>query len=231
MSVTGAADWVPEIVDRLREFEPVKIILFGSRARGDAGEHSDFDLLVVMPQVDGRRELQLEMRRRLSDFPIAKDVWVTDPEEIARTGDKIGSFLHPVLREGRVIYGVDERDEHVWLRYAEEDLEAADRITSGRGWAPRIVCFLAQQAAEKALKAVLVANQIPLQFTHNLTLLRDLAPAGSRVHDVDVDLERLSRWAIVSRYPGAEPDATDDEAREALTAAHALVEAAREDMA
>jgi len=77
----------------------------------------------------------------------------------------------------------------------------------------------------------MVANQIPLQFTHNLTLLRDLAPAGSRVHDVDVDLERLSRWAIVSRYPGAEPDATDDEAREALTAAHALVEAAREDVA
>ena len=104
-----AADWIPVMVDRLvRQFEPTRIILFGSQARGDAGPDSDVDLLVVLPRVEDQREATVQMLRALSDLPIPKDVVVTTPQEIARRGHLVGTVLRPALREGRVLY---ERDE------------------------------------------------------------------------------------------------------------------------
>jgi uncharacterized protein len=223
--------WVDEAVDVLvREFNPLKIFLFGSRARGDDRQESDIDLLVVLDKIDDRRETRDALYRALPRMPISVDVFAADPDELARTGDSVGSFVYPVLREGEVVYGVDDRDEHVWLRYAEEDLEAAKRMVEGRGWAPRIACFHAQQAAEKALKAVLVHEGIPLQFTHNLELLRDLIPEGRRMASVEGDLRRLSSRAVVPRYPGDVPDATAEEANEEVALARMIVDAAREDV-
>jgi len=49
--------WRPEVVDRIvAEFDPVKIILFGSLSRGDEDRDSDIDLLVILPQVDDKLE-------------------------------------------------------------------------------------------------------------------------------------------------------------------------------
>jgi HEPN domain-containing protein/predicted nucleotidyltransferase len=223
--------WVDEAVDALvREFDPLKIFLFGSRARGDGRDWSDIDLLVVLDHIDDRRKTRDALQRALPRIPVDVDVFVADPDELTRTGDSVGSFVYPVLREGEVVYGVDDRDEQVWLRYAEEDLAAARRMVEGRGWAPRIACFHAQQAAEKALKAVLVHEGIPLQFTHNLELLRDLVPEGRKTASVEGDLASLSRRAGVPRYPGPGPDATADEAREEVALAQAIVEAARADI-
>jgi HEPN domain-containing protein/predicted nucleotidyltransferase len=223
--------WVDEAVDALvREFRPLKILLFGSRARGDGREESDIDLLVVLERIDDRRKTRDALQRALPRMPVSVDVWAADPDELARTGDSVGSFVYPVLRDGEVVYGVDDRDEHVWLRYASEDLDAAERMVEGRGWAPRIACFHAQQAAEKALKAVLVHEGMPLQFTHNLELLRDLIPEGRRSAGVEGDLRRLSTRAVVPRYPGPGPDATAKEAREEVALARAIVDAARADV-
>ena len=100
----------------------------------------------------------------------------------------MGSFVHPVLREGRVIFGVDERDAGTWLRYAREDLETAERMLEGQGFALRWACYLAQQAVEKALKAVLVAEQIRFPYTHDLENLRDLLPARRHAAGAHADL-------------------------------------------
>ncbi|MXZ46493.1 MAG: nucleotidyltransferase domain-containing protein [Chloroflexi bacterium] len=96
---------VTTMVERIAErFAPERIILFGSRARGDAKESSDVDLLVVMPDGTDRREAAVEMRRSLRRMPVSKDIIVTTPDHIARRGHVIGTVLRPALREGKVLY-------------------------------------------------------------------------------------------------------------------------------
>jgi predicted nucleotidyltransferase len=87
-----------------REFCPLRVILFGSRARGDAQPDSDVDLLIVLPDGTDRRRMGIEIRRALRDLPVGKDIIVTTPEEIARRGRLVGSVLRPALREGRTIF-------------------------------------------------------------------------------------------------------------------------------
>ena len=85
-------------------FQPLRVILFGSRARGDAHVDSDVDLVVVLAQVDDKRRSAIEMRRELRDLPVGKDIIVTTPEEIARRGGVVGSVLRSALREGRTLF-------------------------------------------------------------------------------------------------------------------------------
>jgi hypothetical protein len=57
--------WLPEAVERIVEgFHPLKVILFGSLARGEAGYHSDVDLLIVFDHVEweNKRELAVDIR-------------------------------------------------------------------------------------------------------------------------------------------------------------------------
>lgn len=99
-------EWLPEVVERIVErFDPIKVILFGSLARGEAGRDSDLDLLVVMPdEIEDERRVTVEILRTLKDLPISKDIVVTTPEEIERRGDLVGTVLRPALKEGKVLY-------------------------------------------------------------------------------------------------------------------------------
>ena len=99
------ADYIQVMAERIvQDFDPVKIILFGSHARGEAGPESDIDLLVVLPEVANKRQAAVAIRRALADLPVTKDIVVTTPEEIARRGDLVGTVLRPALREGKVLY-------------------------------------------------------------------------------------------------------------------------------
>jgi predicted nucleotidyltransferase len=92
---------VERIADR---FKPDRIILFGSRARGDAAPDSDVDLLVVMPSCDDRKALTISIMKSLADLPVSKDVLVTTPREIETRGRLASTVLYPALREGKVVY-------------------------------------------------------------------------------------------------------------------------------
>lgn len=96
---------IQTMVERIvRQFHPLRVILFGSHARGAAVAESDVDLLVVLREVSDKRRAAVEIRRALGDLPAAKDIFVTTPEEIVGRGDLVGSVLRPALREGRTLY-------------------------------------------------------------------------------------------------------------------------------
>jgi predicted nucleotidyltransferase len=102
---TAQPPYMNEVVDRIaRKFNPVRIILFGSWARGEAREDSDLDLLVVLPRVEHKRKAAIEILRSLNGLPISKDVVVTTPEEIKARGHVVGDILRPALQEGKIIY-------------------------------------------------------------------------------------------------------------------------------
>jgi uncharacterized protein len=102
------AEVIPTMVERIvREFEPVQILLFGSQARGEARWDSDVDLLVVLPSAPDKHKAAVAIRRALRDIPVAKDIIVSTPDEIARYGDMVGRILRAALREGTVLYARD----------------------------------------------------------------------------------------------------------------------------
>lgn len=94
-----------EMVRRIVErFDPEKIILFGSRARGDAGPDGDVDLLVVMEVEGSKREKAIEIGVALHDIRVSKDIIVVTPDEVERFRDIVGTIIYPAVREGRPLY-------------------------------------------------------------------------------------------------------------------------------
>lgn len=83
---------------------------------------------------------------------------------------------------------------------------------------------MAQQSAEKALKAVLVSHGIDFPRTHDLHLLRSLLPSGLSHEPALIDLGELTVWAVESRYPGDWPEATAADANRAVTISHRVLE-------
>jgi HEPN domain-containing protein len=113
--------------------------------------------------------------------------------------------------------GSDEREEAGrWLRYAAEDLAAAEAALGEPAFAPRHACWLSQQGAEKALKAALVFLQVDFPWVHDLDALRNLLPEGWRARREHPDLAELSEWAVEARYPPS--SAPDPSAHDAQTA-------------
>ena len=83
------------------------------------------------------------------------------------------------------------REAHRWLRFAEEDLTAAHALLDHGSATPRHVCWLAQQAAEKAIKSLLVFLEIDFPRRHDLDFLRNLLPSGLRTKGEHPDLSAL----------------------------------------
>ena len=104
-AITIQPPYLREAVERIvQQFKPLRIILFGSWARGQAHPDSDLDLLVILPTIEDKRQTAIRIGNALSDLPVSKDIVVTTPEEIATRGDIIGQVLRPALREGKVVY-------------------------------------------------------------------------------------------------------------------------------
>jgi predicted nucleotidyltransferase len=96
---------INEMVNRIIDhFNPEKIILFGSHARGDAGPDSDVDLLVVMRVKGSKRKKMVEIGVALHDIPLAKDIIVTTPEDFEWRKEIVGTIERPAAREGKVLY-------------------------------------------------------------------------------------------------------------------------------
>jgi predicted nucleotidyltransferase len=100
---------IAEIVDRagrlLADAAPPesKVILFGSRGRGDATADSDFDFLVIEPSVASKAKEMVRLREALDPLRLAADVIVVTREYVDEWGEVPGTMLHDALTEGRVL--------------------------------------------------------------------------------------------------------------------------------
>ena len=117
-----------------------------------------------------------------------------------------------------------------WLRYAGEDLETAEEMMRSPTRRPRIICWLSQQAAEKAIKAALFYVNIEPPRTHSLNRLCLLLPEGWYLKDHAVDLTQMTEWAVETRYPGEWPEVTEEDAEQAVATARDIFNTILQDL-
>ena len=80
--------------------QPRAILVFGSRARGQARPDSDLDLFVLLPApVPDGSALRCRLRALLADLPFSKDILVSDPESFARARSRPNSVYHDIATD------------------------------------------------------------------------------------------------------------------------------------
>lgn len=89
------------IVER---FHPRRVVLFGSRARGDTHEDSDYDIMVEMESDLSPPHRAMEIDKLFGLRHWSMDVFVYTPAEIDALRGRVGSLVRTIEAEGRVIY-------------------------------------------------------------------------------------------------------------------------------
>lgn len=107
-----------------------------------------------------------------------------------------------------------------WIEKARHDLGIAETLVLYHSPYTDGICFHAQQAVEKLLKAMLVFFDIPFKKNHNLVYFGDLLSEKVTITDnLYEQFEILEEYAVEIRYPDAGIEPTDDQAKEALSLA------------
>jgi predicted nucleotidyltransferase len=95
---------IQHVADEIaRKFNPRKIILFGSYAKGTANDDSDVDLMIIIPHRGPGHEKATEIRMAI-DIDFASDILVRSEEEIRARLKLDDYFIMDVLEEGKVLY-------------------------------------------------------------------------------------------------------------------------------
>jgi len=118
------------------------------------------------------------------------------------------------------MFEIDDETTHVvrqWVQKAENDLKtAAHTLKLGVAGPTDTVCFHAQQCVEKYLKALLVLHGIEFERVHQVSTLMSLLPARLRPDLTPEEQERLTDYAVSTRYPGDYESIPLAEARRAV---------------
>src|SRR5438105_6893658 len=241
---------IDEIVQKLiSRFQPRRICLFGSRARGDARADSDYDFLV---EVSAHHPDRTETRQRLiylNEFPgLTVEVHVRRRGELESRKDDPGRVDWDVIREGRLLFALDglamprpaSREVAVrerprkppsslasWVAVATADMDVAINLSSDVAKFKEAICYHSQQAAEKFLKAVIIAQHKRPPRTHDLSeLVRFLRAIGLDLPDLEGETEFLTPFAWRGRYPD-DHRITAGDAKRALASARKVEEIMR----
>jgi HEPN domain-containing protein len=116
----------------------------------------------------------------------------------------------------------DSKSVADWLRRAKSDLAIA-RASAGPEAMWESFCYAAQQAAEKALKAVLIHFGLEPPRTHHIEQLLHLLATKTALPTALHQAVRLSDYALETRYPSFDEDVTQEEYEEALQLAETVV--------
>ena len=94
-----------EAIRRLvTSFDPARVILSGSQARGTGDDRSDVGLLMICPLQDDRAAIALAMDRALRGLGLPRDIVVLTPEEFEMDRHIPGTVARPAWVEGKVLY-------------------------------------------------------------------------------------------------------------------------------
>lgn len=153
------------------EADPEQVVLFGSRARGDARPDSDVDLLIVESEPFGpgrsRHAETLRLARALPETPVDRDLLVYSRDEIERWRGSLNHVTARALREGRVLYAKDRGADGARGRYAGASAAAGRpaRVRDGGPARPDIdQARLLLQLAEGDVGVLRIADD-PAQIT------------------------------------------------------------------
>ncbi len=93
-----------EIVEKLKPLNPLKIILFGSYAYGIPNADSDIDICVIKKEVKSKSKEKKEIREKLKDFFIAKDILVPTFDEYEFYKKQFGSVFMDIEQRGKLLW-------------------------------------------------------------------------------------------------------------------------------
>ena len=114
-----------------------------------------------------------------------------------------------------------------WLERAEADWRLCHRLVADPEPYPEAIAFHCQQAAEKYLKACLTWQQVEFPKTHDIGELNALLPGGLELPMPPMDQERLTDYAVLTRYPGDWEPITRSDAEQAVALARQARDAIR----
>ena len=92
------------IVEKLKPLKPLKIILFGSYAYGTPNYDSDLDICIIKREVKSKSKEKKEIREKLKDFLIAKDILVPTLEEYEFYKNQSGSVFKDIEQKGKLLW-------------------------------------------------------------------------------------------------------------------------------
>ncbi len=214
------ADFIEQVAAAVH---PIQIWLFGSRARGDADEWSDVDLLVVLEPDTDRRACRMEVSRLEAKTGIRSDVLFTNADHIVRRGRVGGTVLNNALEEGLLVY--EQEDAHAataleWQLNARNSLRVASMAAAQLEVEPELageVSWGALQSLEKSIKAALFLEHVGVPRTHKLHELAELLPEEMQAWTAGMNLASTTYRGLGGRYPDWGPNPTVEEARRALS--------------
>jgi predicted nucleotidyltransferase len=92
------------VIECLKHYNPEKIIVFGSYARGEGDEYSDLDFVVIKKTEERFIERLIEVAKLIDNNLGKVDVFVYTPEEFQRMVEQDNPFIGNVIREGKIVY-------------------------------------------------------------------------------------------------------------------------------
>ena len=108
--VTGDDKFIKEATHKIvSEFDPEKIILFGSRAYGKIGEYSDVDLFIIMHSDLRPAQRSAVVYRLFRPHPVAMDIMVRTPEEVEYRLSIGDFFIQEIITKGKILYERQDR--------------------------------------------------------------------------------------------------------------------------